>query len=271
MSALAIKRSWQHVPLRLIDPPESRSRTHYDPQKMDELVASIKANGILQNLVLARNGDRFIVIAGDRRSIAAERAGLLDVPALVFESRSDAEDAAQSDENIKREELSVADEAMWFAERLESKYGGDVDKLCAALGLKRAYVEGRLLLFQGDEDVFRALGDGKITIGVAHELNKVTDQQIRRSFLVDAVNGGATVSLVTSWVATWRAAFGHQPSSSPATSELPPSMVPNNPNVCLICGTAKPEHQHLMLWVPIHSHCKLAIFDPLMESAAKGQ
>ena len=266
MSALTVKRTFQHVPLRLIDPPDQRSRTSYDEQKMDELVTSIRAHGILQNLVLARNGDRYTVIAGDRRSIAAGRAGLLEVPALVYESRSDAEDAIQSDENIRREDLSVADEAMWFAQRLESKYGGDVDKLAAALGLKRAYVEGRLLLFQGDEDVFHALGRREITIGVAHELNKVTDPQIRRAFLVDAVRGGATVSLVTSWVATYKAALGHtSPTSAPA-GELAPTMIPNNPQTCLVCGTAKPEQQHLIVWVPIHQHCKLAILDPLLES-----
>lgn len=269
MSALTVKRTWEHVPLRLIDPPESRSRTHYDEQKMDELVASIRAIGIQQNLVLARKGDRYVVVAGDRRSIAAARAGLVEVPALVYDSVVDALDAVQSDENIRREELTVTDEAMWLAQRLEARYDGDVDKLCSALNLKRSYVEGRLLLFQGDEDVFRALGAGKIAIGVAHELNKVTDPQIRRSFLHDAILGGASISLVTSWVAAWKAALGRQGSTPAPAVELAPSMVPNNPHACVICHTAKPEQQHLILWVPIHQHCKLAILDPLLESAAK--
>lgn len=262
----ALPREFRELPLDLIDEPTMPSRTEMSDAKLEELVADIRANGLLQPMIVARVGARYEVIAGHRRRVACGRAGLVVAPCLIYATKNDALDAVQFSENYQREELSAADEAIWFSDKLERQCNGDVDVLCARVGMKRSYVENRLLLFRGDPDVFRELQGGNIGIGVAHALNKCDDERQRRSFLDAVRRGGATAGLVERWVSDWKRDVGlAPPSTAPVVAaDLPAPMPEDTYFVCACCG--RRDNVHLMRPVNIHQHCKLAIFDPLMAS-----
>lgn len=264
MNLATAKREYRELPLQLIDEPELAARSSMDDHALDELGADIRRKGLLQPMIVARKADRYEVVAGHRRWHGCRRAGLDVVPCIVYETRDAALEGIKYSENRFREELSAADEAVLFDELLKRDCGGDVDKLCEQIGEKRAYVEGRLLLFQGDQQVFEALQQGKINIGVAHQLNQCTDEATRRSFLVAAITGGATVAAVSSWIYQWRT-IAH---SSMQTAVVPPAAdggtaIPtSNPLQCEVCDSD--EHPHLIRYIPVHDYCNRAILQKLL-------
>lgn len=264
MSLASIPREFKELPIGIIDDPASPSRSAMDDVALDELVADIRVKGILEPLLVVRTGDRAEVVAGHRRLKAALRAGLVVVPCLIYPTKDAVLEGVKFSENRFREALSPADEALWFAELLERDCGGDVDRLCAQLGEKRSYVEGRLSLFSGDPKVFEALQAAKISIGIAHQLNRCTDQDIRRSFLHSAIVGGATVAIVSGWVQQWKFMQDQMAPAGALVVVAPePSPIPqSDPFRCEICG--KNHHAHLLKYLPVHDYCKLAILDPLL-------
>lgn len=256
----------REIPIGMIDEPEMAARLGMDPTKLDELVASIRKFGVIQRVVLARCGDRYEVIAGHRRLLASKRAGLVAVPAEVYPTKEAAQEGLKHAENRFREDLSPAEEANLFDEVLKGAAGGDVDKLCEIVGESFDYVSTRLLLFQGCELVFRALAERRIKLGVAIELNKVTDERVRRALLHDATVGGATVAIVRGWVQDWQRSddLGSAPLPPPDAPSTPGPVPATNYFTCACCG--RTDNVHLMQPVNIHTHCKMAIFDPLIEA-----
>lgn len=261
-----VQREYREIPLGLIDAPQLPSRASMDDEKLDELTIDIRAKGVLQPLLVAHVGERYEVLAGHRRWLAAQRAGLVAVPCAVYPTKEAAHEAVKWSENRFREDLNAAEEAIWFDELLELHCGGDVDRLCALLGAKRPYVEGRLLLKHGDPLVFQALEANTIKIGIAHRLNECTDEQTRRYYLDAAIRGGATVAVVSGWVQQWKLDTGHlPPSNGPVGSAQAPSPVPQtNYFTCICCGGT--DHVYLMQPVNVHTHCKMAILDKLLEA-----
>jgi ParB family transcriptional regulator, chromosome partitioning protein len=270
MTIAAGPREFKELPIGLLDDPELPSRSSMDDDAMRELVGSIRLIGLQQPMIVARTGERFEVIAGHRRRIACERAGLAVAPCIIYPSKDAAHVAIQYAENRFREELGPTDEALLFAELLERDCNGDVDVLCTKLGEKRAYVETRLLLLR-DQLIFDALREQKLgTIGVALQLLKVTDLRMRHFYLDAAIRGGATVAVVSGWLMDWqaqqRAVSGTAAAPAPAAA---PGAVPNVDYFrCYVCR--KTDNVHTMQPINVHSHCQLAILDELL-AAYRGE
>mgnify|MGYP001612833154 CR=1 FL=1 len=269
-SLRTVPREFAEVPLHLIDEPTLPARSDMPESTLDDLAASIRDLGLQQPMIVARVGVRYEVVAGHRRRVACGRAGLISAPCLIYPSKDDALLSVQFAENYAREELSAADEAIWFEELLDRVCGGDVDVLCARLNSSRNYVEGRLLLFRGDPVVFAALQREDIKIGVAHELNKVGDERTRRYFLDAACRGGATQGVVQGWVHQWKIESGAAV-GAPAPVFVADSCGPvpeMNYFTCACCG--KTDNVHLMRPINVHDYCRLAILDRLL-AAYRGE
>jgi ParB/RepB/Spo0J family partition protein len=266
MSLASAIREFRELPIGLIDEPILPARSSMDDTALDELAADIRLKGLLQPIIVAKVADRYEVIAGHRRRIACGRAGLVVVPCIVYASKESALEGVKYSENRFREELNAAEEAILFSELLERDCGGDVDRLCVQLGEKRSYVENRLALFAGDSHVFEALQAHKINIGVAQQLNRCTDELIRRSFLRNAILGGATNAVVAGWILDWRKVHdATPPGSTPATSDHAPAPIPvSDPFKCEVCG--KNHHAHLLKYLPVHDYCLLAILQPMLDA-----
>lgn len=252
------------LPLATLNEPPNPSRSQFDEEKLDELTASIRQRGVLQHLIVVPEKGRYDIVAGHRRYHASKRAGLAVVPCDVYANREHADEAVQHAENRYREDLSPSDEAIWFSELVDRKFGGDVDALAAYLGEKRAYVESRLLLFQGDPKVFQAIADGKITLGVATQLNRCDDEQHRRMLLYQAIQGGATIAVVSGWIAEYL--HLHKPANKNQPAAATPA--PAGPALeskfftCVLCE--KEDNVHLMQPVNMHSYCRAASFGDML-------
>lgn len=265
MSLARVEPELMRVPHALIDEPELPSRDEMDERKMDELVADMRANGFTSAVVLFRKGERFGTVAGHRRWHAAKRAGIAMLPALVFPSELEGIESIQFGENEKRENLSPTAEAIWYSQLLEKRPEEGTDGLAARLNVPRDRVERRLNLLAGDEEIFAALKAKKIRVGVAEELNKCPRADYRRMLLENAIRNGATVAMVTGWVAEYTATMAHVLRDVPDASAPPASSAPQVPAffTCLLCdGTHAPEN---MRPVNIHGFCIDAILKPALE------
>lgn len=255
------KRLLRVLPLDEIDDPALPSRAELDEAELDELADNIRVNGlILPVIVFAKDDGRFEIVAGHRRTIASRRAGLVAIEGFVYPSHSAALMAVQYAENRFRQDLKPTEEAILFAQLLEQDCGGDVDVLAGRIGEKRERIERRLNLLYGDQKIFQALERGDIKVGVAEQLNRIDREDYRRSYLHQAISGGATVAVVSGWVSEYhnlhKLANPQAPSSASASA---PSAVPEtNFFTCALC--AKTNNVHTMQAVNIHAYCKEALW-----------
>jgi ParB family chromosome partitioning protein len=117
-------------------PNRFQPRAQIDEARLDELAQSIKSNGVIQPIVVRRDGDRFQIIAGERRWRAARKAGLARVPVVVREVET-GQDRSLLEmaliENIQRENLNPIDEALAYR-RLSSEFHMTQEAIAAAVG-----------------------------------------------------------------------------------------------------------------------------------------
>jgi len=162
--------SLQSLPLDRIGVGKYQPRTHMDEDSLAELALSIKAQGVVQPiLVRPVDGGRYEIIAGERRWRAAERAGLKEVPALVRSVPDQAALALALIENIQREDLNPLEEAQGIA-RLISEFRLTHDAAAAAVGRSRSAVSNLLRLTQLPKQVQGYLLAGKLDMGHARAL-----------------------------------------------------------------------------------------------------
>jgi ParB family transcriptional regulator, chromosome partitioning protein len=154
-------------------PNEYQPRIEMDDARLDELAASIKANGVIQPIVVRRDGDGFRIIAGERRWRAARKAGLTRVPIVVKDVKGD--DARQKVlemalvENIQREDLNSIDEAKAYR-RLADEFALTQDAIATAVGKDRATVANTMRLLKLPVEVQGDVASGTLTMGHARAL-----------------------------------------------------------------------------------------------------
>ena len=123
------------IAIELIDPNPLQPRRAFQPERLEELAQSIRANGIIQPLVVRREGDRFQLVAGERRWRAAKLAGVEQVPVVVREIPDDRLLEITLIENIQREDLNPIETAVAFERMMRD----------LVLGLEVVLADGRIL------------------------------------------------------------------------------------------------------------------------------
>jgi len=152
-------------------------RRHFADAQLDELAASIKAKGVLLPVLVRRgeSGQGYVIIAGERRWRAAQRAGLRELPALVREvSESEAFELALI-ENIQREDLNPVEEAEAY-QRLVSDHGLTQEQLAERVGKDRSTVANSLRLLRLPEKIKRAIVEGTLSMGHARALLGIAEE-----------------------------------------------------------------------------------------------
>lgn len=144
-------------------------RRNMDPQALDELANSIRTQGIIQPLIVRPVGDKFEIIAGERRWRAAQLAGLTDVPVIIRDIPDEAAVAIALIENIQREDLNPIEEAIAF-DRLIQEFGMTHQDVADAVGKSRTTVTNLLRLLALPEDVKKMLERGQLEMGHARTL-----------------------------------------------------------------------------------------------------
>ena len=170
-----------YVDLEKISPGRAQPRRHFDDSALDELADSIRANGVLQPLLVTETNGRFELIAGERRLRAAARAGLERVPVIV---RNDVSTEQMVElaliENVQREDLTPMEQARGY-QRLLDEHGYTQEQLAVRIGKSRVAVTNSLRLLKLPREVCDMVDHGVLSEGHARALLalKTAAQQIR--------------------------------------------------------------------------------------------
>lgn len=164
------KEQQRALPVGTLQPGKYQPRTQMDPASLDELAASIRAQGLMQPILVRPLGnDRYEIIAGERRWRAAQIAGLSSVPCLVREIPDEAALAMSLIENIQREDLNPLEEAAGI-QRLIDEFGMTHQQAADAVGRSRPAASNLLRLLQLAPQVQELLMAGDIDMGHARAL-----------------------------------------------------------------------------------------------------
>jgi ParB family transcriptional regulator, chromosome partitioning protein len=182
-----------HVPIELIHPSPRQPRKRFDHEATAGLAESIRAQGIIQPVVLRpRPAGGYELIAGERRWRAAREAGVAALPALV-------RDAADRDalllslvENVAREELSPIEEARAYA-LLTDEFELSLGEIAERVGASKPAVSNRLRLLELSDDILAMVERGELTEGHARAVLAVPDNDGRRRLARKIVRQGLSV------------------------------------------------------------------------------
>lgn len=160
----------QNLPVEFLQRGKYQPRKDINPEKLQELADSIKAQGIVQPIVARRlDNEKYEIVAGERRWRAAQLAGLADVPVLVKELDERSALAIALIENIQRQDLNPLEEADAL-KRLLEEFGLTHQQVAEAVGRSRVAVTNLLRLLELQPEVKQLLRDGKLEMGHARAL-----------------------------------------------------------------------------------------------------
>ena len=158
-----------NIPLNNIVPNKYQPRKNFDNQMLEDLTNSIKERGVIQPIIVRKSSSessKFEIIAGERRWLAASKAGLHEIPVVV----TDADDLKSLEfaivENVQRHDLSPLEEAQGY-KRLIDEFSYDQEKVSKFIGKSRSYITNSLRLLNLPIDVLNLIDEKKITSGHA--------------------------------------------------------------------------------------------------------
>lgn len=164
------------IEIGLIDRNEEQPRKSFDEKALKELAQSIKQHGIIQPLILQKNGDRYQIVAGERRFRAARLAGLKKVPAIIKEYTEQEMSEISIIENLQREDLNPIESAKAIA-RLIEQFNLTQEVVADKIGKSRPAVANTLRLLTLPEEIIKYIEAGKLSAGHARTLLAVEDKK----------------------------------------------------------------------------------------------
>ena len=182
----------QNVNIDYIIPNRFQPRLTFDEKSLNELASSIKEHGIIQPLVLRRLGDKYEIIAGERRYKAAQLAGLTEVPAIIsnIDDNKSAEIALV--ENVQRRNLNSLEEAKSYKKILD-KEGLTQEELAKKIGVSQSTIANKLRLLNLTSEAQDALMNDKISERHARSLLSVTNPEKQKALLNKVISERLTV------------------------------------------------------------------------------
>jgi ParB family chromosome partitioning protein len=180
------------IDLDRLTPNPQQPRSVFDEASLENLAQSIRSNGIIQPILARRAGDRFEIIAGERRWRAAQRAGLLKVPVIVRDVSDDRLLEVALVENIQRDDLNPIEEASAYR-RLADELHLTQDAIAAAVGKDRSSVANTLRLLRLPGEVRNLVSDGSLSMGHARALLALESPAAQRQLARDIVARGLSV------------------------------------------------------------------------------
>ncbi|WP_044873330.1 ParB/RepB/Spo0J family partition protein [Pseudomonas sp. LFM046] len=198
-------RELQHLPLDLIQRGKYQPRRDMDPTALEELAQSIKAQGVMQPIVVRPIGaGRYEIIAGERRWRASQQAGLEKIPAMVREVPDEAAIAMALIENIQREDLNPIEEAIAL-QRLQQEFQLTQQQVAEAVGKSRVTITNLLRLIGLPEEIKTLLSHGDLEMGHARALLGLPlERQVEgaRHVVARGLTVRQTEALVRHWLNT---------------------------------------------------------------------
>jgi len=235
----------------LLEPPIA-VRAGMDDEKLHELAEDIKRHGVLQNLVVVPSDGKYEIVAGHRRYLASRLAGLVHVPCLIFDELGEAKYAVMLAENGLREEVTPAEEGMFFLD-LAEKHGWSEDQICHQVHRSADYVNDRVKLVRKFPIVSQHVAAREMNWSQAKEIMRCKNPAWL-SYLVDqAVTHGATARTLHQYVDNFRAAeLAAQGLPGPHTPEHAPINIEAEKQRCIWCN--RDDDQTNVTQIPCHSY-----------------
>jgi ParB family transcriptional regulator, chromosome partitioning protein len=241
------------ISLDRIKDPERPMRSNLTPESLDELVFSIKEVGIIQPLVVCKTGESYEVIAGHRRLMAAELAGLIEAPCIVVQSSGLDKELLKMHENMAREDINPIDWANHLT-YLKTQFHISNAKMAETLGFSEAWISQHLDIFNYPVEVLEAIKHGTLSFSAARELAQIKDPIKRKVYVTAGVKSGVTPDQA----ANWRREANTPEYKAPETAEGVIAQNGENPAplallICPVCNTGI-EYADL-LTLQIHRDC----------------
>ncbi len=184
--------SLRQVPLDAIGPNPYQARTVWNEEDLAELTESIRANGIIQPIVVRPFQDRYQIIAGERRFRAAQMAGLASIPALVREVTEEQLFEWSLVENIHRRDLNAIERAKAY-QRYLNAFSLTQAEAAERLGEDRSVIANYLRLLDLPDDICTMLIDGRLSMGHARAILGLPTDELRRKLANRAMAGRLSV------------------------------------------------------------------------------
>jgi ParB family transcriptional regulator, chromosome partitioning protein len=200
------------VPVESLEPNPYQPRSPLDPEALTALAASIRESGIVQPILVRRVGERYQIIAGERRWRAAQQAGLDRVPVTVRDVPDDRLLELALVENIQRAELTALEEAQAF-QRLHEEFRLTQEDIARRVGRDRSTIANTLRLLRLPREVRELLAAGKLDAGHARALLALDAAEDQMALGREAARKGLSVREVERRVALLRAPRGHAPAA----------------------------------------------------------
>lgn len=182
----------EQIPVDKIDVNPHQPRHEIDPESLEELRASIAQHGVLQPIVVTRAGDRYQLVAGERRLRATRLAGRHTIPALIKTATEREKAEWALIENLQRKDLSCLEEAEGY-ERLLREFGLTQEELAARVGKSQSAIANKLRILRLPEEVKELISREIITERHARALLSLPDAEAQRGVAEQVVKGGLNV------------------------------------------------------------------------------
>src|SRR5829696_1438978 len=181
------------IDLDLIEPNNFQPRTNFDEERLEQLAQSIRANGIIQPLLVRKlSFDKYQLVAGERRWRAAQRAGLHRVPCVIKEIPEDKMLELALIENIQRQELNAIEEAQAY-KRLIETLGLTQEMVAQRVGRDRTFITNYLRLLRLPEDIQRMVEAEQLSMGHARALLGIDEPETQRKLAKEIIDKGHSV------------------------------------------------------------------------------
>lgn len=182
-----------------IIPNPTQPRSEFDEEALEELADSIRQLGLIQPITVKRDGDKYVIISGERRWRASEKAGLTAIPAYVREVDDTTLHAMALVENIQREDLNAIEISLGM-QRLVEECGLTQEALATRLGKKRSTVANYLRLLNLPDEIQYAIKSGAISMGHAKAIASVDSRSKQLSLLKRCIKNSLSVHQIEALV-----------------------------------------------------------------------
>lgn len=182
----------KEIEISLIRPNPDQPRKNFDREKLEELAGSIREHGVVQPVVVRRQGEHYELVAGERRWRAASLAGLKTVPAVVKDLTEAQTMEIALIENLQREDLNPVEEAEAYR-RLIQEFGLTQEDLARRLGKSRPQISNTLRLLGLSRPVLELVGSGRLSMGHAKVIMGLEDPDRQTEIARRIAETGASV------------------------------------------------------------------------------
>jgi len=188
----AAGRAVLQLPVEAVERSKEQPRKRFDERQLEELAASIREHGVVEPILVRRHGERYRIVAGERRWRAAQRAGLKEIPALVRDAGDREAFELALVENLQRADLNAVEEAEAY-DFLLREHGLTQEQVSARVGKERSTVANALRLLKLPADVRDMVRDGRLEMGHARALLALERADLIRRAAQEVARAGLSV------------------------------------------------------------------------------